>query len=264
MKKIKENKKVANELPEIKVKTVTDTVYRNIRFEDCLTLRVDKLSYLYEVTERLNLKKSKKYEVLSKKEISKEVEELSFHLKPVTVAELAAYRNDNISSFVLVKNGEFYWTKIPGDISFYSSKLLGGFHLCSESKKECSRLSAASDDLGGCAKVRSKATGIEKFPWITSGYETFGTSNDSFFVACCEHYKTCPEKATMSVEARNRAKLALAQFVWDDVESMEEVRRRFASAGIPSKSSLVRLSEQKNRQRRYNHQKQRKDGLSLI
>lgn len=254
MKKIKENKKVAKELPEIKVTIVPDTVYRNIRFEG-LTLHVSKFSYLYEVTEKLNLKKAKKYEIISKKEVSKEVEDLSFTLKPVTVAELAAYRNDDIPSFVLVENGEFYWSKIPGDISFYNSKLLGGIHLCSESKHECSRLSAASDELGGCAKVRNKATGIEKYPWITSGYETFGTSNDSLFVGSCSHYEVCIQKPPMSVEARNRAKLALAQYVWDDVNSMEEVRRRFASSGIPAKSSLVRLSEEKNKYRRVNHKR---------
>ena len=250
---MKENKKV-KELPEFKVSSIPDTVYKNIRFEG-LTLLVSKFSYLYEVKEKLNLKKAKKYEIISKKEISKKVETLSFTLKPVTVTELAVYRNDDIPSFVLVTNGDFYWTKIPEDISFYNSALLGGTHLCSESKKECSRLSAASDDLGGCAKVRNKATGIEKFPWITSGYETFGTSNDTFFVACCEHYEKCIEKSSMSVEARNRAKLALAQYVWDDVNSMEEVRRRFASSGIPAKSSLVRLSEEKNKCRRVNHKR---------
>ena len=40
-----------------------------------------------------------------------------------------------------------------------------------------------------CEKVWNLARYIEKYPWITKGYETFNTSVDTFFVAECLHYE---------------------------------------------------------------------------
>ena len=53
----------------------------------------------------------------------------------------------------------------------------------------CQRLTAASDKNGGCGKVRAYSRCIERFDWITLGYETFNTANnDVFFVGECMNY----------------------------------------------------------------------------
>ena len=217
---------------EISTKTKTsienETVYTNIRLEDS-KLKTSVVTYCYEITKSYNPKKATKYEISSKKEISKKVEDLIFNLVPISANKLADYRRDKIPSFVLSKSGKFFWTKIPKDISLYSSKLLGA-HKCSEAKHECRRLSAASDELGGCAKVRNHATGIENYPWIVLGYETFATANDSFVVVDCKHYELCSPKKMVSAEKRMRAKLGIYQYVWEDVNSIEEGRRKYSSS----------------------------------
>ena len=126
--------------------------------------------------------KSEKKEIISQKR---------FQLKEVSVEELRLIRKARIPSFVLKENIdgiEHYWfAKIDAELSFLSANILGR-HQCSLAPNCCDRLSPASDEDGGCAKVRHMARFIELYPWITHGYETFNTKCDTFMVATCEHY----------------------------------------------------------------------------
>lgn len=112
---------------------------------------------------------------------------MCFPLIEVTPEMLADYRKKGISSFVLKVEGKLFYSAIPNNISFVSSTILGS-HKCAIAGHECHRLSTASDEEGGCEKVRNCSNYIERYPWITTGYETFNTKHDSFVVVNCLHY----------------------------------------------------------------------------
>lgn len=179
----------------------------------------------YRIKRELHPESGIPYKILSKKKIRTETKSSEFSFNKVTAKEVESYRESGVPCFLLKVEGELSLAIIPDSINFTASNMLGE-HLCSAAKRECSRLSAASDENGGCAKVREYASCIEKYPWITSGYETFNTKHDSFIVAKCLHYKKCPPRPKLSAREISRLKLGLAQYVWDDVNSLAEVQAR--------------------------------------
>lgn len=212
---------------EKKLATTTEkrTVIRNLSLDGTKTLRAEKFITTFQVTRQLNRRTGKPIKVVSKQQVSVVVEHLSFDLVEVDTDTLAEYRRSKIPSFVLKVDGKFYYSEIPNNISFVSSTILGT-HKCAIAGMECHRLSAASDENGGCAKVRAYSSCIEKYSFIQTGYETFNTNHDSFIVVCCSHYEVCPPRPKKSTLEIARVKLGLAQFVWDDVETLTEVERR--------------------------------------
>ena len=126
-----------------------------------------------------------------KRETKEKISSREFFLKEISIQELKSLRKTKIPSFVLKENiggVEHYWhAKVPYNLNFTSSNLIGT-HQCSPSNTCCARLSAASDEAGGCSKVRHMARFIELYPWIPFGYETFNTKNNTFMVAKCEHF----------------------------------------------------------------------------
>ena len=108
-------------------------------------------------------------------------------LREITSEEVKKYRQEGIPSFILKTGDSIYYTKIPKDISLTGLSLIKR-NKCAQLWKECRRFSAASDEKGGCAKVRNCSRGIENFSWIT-GIETFNTKMDAFVVLECEHYE---------------------------------------------------------------------------
>lgn len=105
---------------------------------------------------------------------------------------LSKFRSTTLPSFVLKDGEKLYFAIIPDNISFlsvenmFSEKSLNN-HKCSSGNYCCLRLSAYCDEKGGCAKVRGHATGIERYPFITCGYETFNTRRNCFVVANCNN-----------------------------------------------------------------------------
>lgn len=216
---------IATTPTEYKVTKETTSVVRNIVLEGVKTLKAEKFTTTFEVKRELHPKTGQPYKVVSKDQIDEVVEPMTFDLIEVTAKELASYRKNGISSFVLKVDGKLYYTSIPDNISFVSSTILGA-HRCAVAGHECNRLSAASDELGGCAKVRDRSQCIERYSWISTGYETFNTKHDSFVVVCCSHYEKCPPRKKLSAAELNNKRLGLAQFVWDDVKTREKVKKR--------------------------------------
>lgn len=173
-------------------KEVTEVV-KNIVLEGTKTLRAVRLTITFEVVREIRPKDNQPFKVISKKKIDEKVEPLNFPLIEVSSEALADYRKKGIPSFVLKTDGKLYYSAIPDNISFVSSTILGA-HQCAIAGKECRRLSAASDEDGGCEKVRNYSKYIERYSWITTGYETFNTKQDSFVVAKCLNYKKCPHR----------------------------------------------------------------------
>ncbi len=223
------NKNATTPKAEKKFKTTTEVTKttKNIVLEGVETLRAEIFTTTFEVISELHPKTNQPFKVVSKKQIDEKVEPLSFPLIEVSPEALADYRKKGVSSFVLKVDGKLYYSAIPDNISFMSSAILGA-HQCAVAGHECHRLSAASDEEGGCEKVRNRSNYIERYPWITTGYETFNTKHDSFIVVNCLHYEKCPPRKYRTTAKINEARLSLAQFVWDDVNSLAEVRARKA------------------------------------
>lgn len=173
------------------------TVLKNIVLEGVDILHADNVITTFEVTRELHPKTIPPFKVVSKKKVDEIVEPVCIHLVEVTSEELAGYRNSGISSFVLKVDGKLYYSEIPANLNFGDTTILGA-HKCAVIGHECHRLSAASDDQGGCAKIRNDSSFIEKYPWITTGYETFNTKHDSFVVVNCLHYEKYPRRKKLS------------------------------------------------------------------
>jgi len=173
-------------------------------------LRVERVISTFEMISESNSDGSHS-RAATKQLIEEKVENLEFALTEITTEELKEYRINKVPSFLLKVDGKLYYSKMPEDINLFSCNLLGD-HLCSHGNVTCKRLSAASDQDGGCAKVRSRSTKIEKYPWITTGYETFNTEHDSFIVIHCKHYKECPSREPINVSETNRIHLETPNF----------------------------------------------------
>lgn len=224
-----ENKKI---LKEFKIVRKVITTFVNFVLDGVKSLSIDKVTTTYDIKYEVKTIYDADGSIISvqkdpvnKTVVEEVVDNLFYELKQTNAEELKKYREKKLACFVLKKDGVVYYTRILRRINFMASGLLGA-HICGLSGRECHRLSAAPDELGGCAKVRNHATYIERYPWIGTGYETFGTKNDSFVVVQCSHYKQCPPRPQKTLSEINKARLGLAQFVWDDVETIKDLNER--------------------------------------
>lgn len=189
------------------------------------TLCITKISSTYRVIYKLHHKTGLPTQAISKELISENKEPHHFPLREISAKEISKYRKSEVPSFVLKIGSKLYYTEIP-NISFIGVNLLG-LHKCALSGMECRRLSAASDEEGGCAKVRNLSCNIERYPWIEEGFETFNTKQNAFCVTKCSHYEQCPpKKRTYSRAEIQEMRLGLAQYLWDDVESLSDLSEK--------------------------------------
>ena len=153
----------------------------------------------------------------------KKVKEI--HFEEITSSEIEEKRSSGIPGFIVKDNGNYYYAQIPQGMKFTGNVL--GQHMCvPTSDCVCARLSAKPDEEGGCAKVRDRISHIEKYDWITQGYETFNTNQDCLIVKECSHYTPNAPRVHYTPKELEALKIGIAQFVWDDVTSMAEVRER--------------------------------------
>ena len=158
------------------------------------TLFITKISSTYRVIYKLHHKTGLPTQAISKELISENKEPHHFPLREISAKEISKYRKSEVPSFVLKIGSKLYYTEIP-NISFIGVNLLG-LHKCALSGMECRRLSAASDEEGGCAKVRNLSCNIERYPWTYSRAEI------------------------------QEMRLGLAQYLWDDVESLSDLSEK--------------------------------------
>lgn len=169
------------------------------------------------------------------------VSENEYPLREISVEEIIELRKTTIPSFVLKKNGHFYYTRIHKNMKFTNNMVLGA-HLCGG----CQHCSAAPDEKGGCPKVRNldfsafrvskknfdaavmASKRIEKYDFILEGFESFNTSQESFVVTRCTNFESDEVRPPLSLDETNRRKLAVAQFVWPDVMTIGQMKRRYS------------------------------------
>ena len=155
------------------------------------------------------------------------------NLVEISRSQLAIYRRGDVPGVVVKVGNNLYYAELDDTVEYHLpfEPLRVQLHKCYRS---CSRLSAASDEKGGCAKVRALAQGIENYPWITYGYETINTFHIEFFVLECEHYEKCkPPKKILSHQELRSTYLELAMFIWDDVYTYDQAKRRAHRKNIP-------------------------------
>ncbi len=143
----------------------------------------------------------------------------SYHFRKVSIEELTSLRAGKKPGFVLKEYRDYYYTEIPENLRFFSENIIGK-HMCGE---ECVHLSALPDSAGGCAKVRNHSRFIEKFDFITKGYESFNTEADCFVVIACSNYEHCKRRKQRSALEIQNDKLALGQFYSDSVVTYADV-----------------------------------------
>ena len=206
-----------------------ESLYRDVRREGLL-IKATEVTSTYTIRNEV-------YDgtCVVKKQVSKWVSDeeermVEYPLREISKEEIPGLWKAKVPSFLLKKDGKFYHGEIPKEMTFLSSNVIDVPHQCAGGQQGvcCARLEA-SPDPKGCAKVRARSVHIERYAWITYGYETFGTNHTSFVVGACEHYKKCPPKKQLPAAEVNRRRLALASFFFDDVESMNDVRRKIAS-----------------------------------
>lgn len=164
------------------------TKISNISLSNNCLLLVKKISY-FDTVREVNTITGKVYAtIFSKTKIRDVIQTRSIPLNETTPEELSIIRCTNTPTFVLKRNGKLYSASVPYALNLFPYKLLGN-HKCSYQMHTCKRLSATSDEDGGCAKVREMSHCIERYPWILSGYESFNTIHDIFIVDNCEHYE---------------------------------------------------------------------------
>lgn len=130
--------------------------------------------------------------------------EQNFPLKEISEDEIIEHRLSDVPGFILKKGDKLYYSEIPNN-SRLSNNEITEIHLCSSLSKTCKHLSAALECDGGCQKVRDisidsypkerldyfskliSAKRIEKYPFVTYGYETFNTVHNCLVVMECKN-----------------------------------------------------------------------------
>ncbi len=216
--------------------SVEDVTYENSKVTQEVTLDFEKMALIvrslvteYEVIKKIN-PKTRKLKLVGKRQISCHPVKENISLVPVTVSDIRKLRTTNRPTFILKQYRKYFYAEVPADLNLLTSKILGS-HKCALFGKECTHLSPAPDVDGGCAKVREKSTGIEKYPWILEGYESFNMEHDVFSVVTCEHYEKVPKRAyrKMTPLESRQAQQGLAQYLWEGI-SIEDVRKKLTIA----------------------------------
>ena len=155
-----------------------------------------------------------------------------YKLYPVTIEELKEIRKYPDPIFILKDGDNFYYAIIDSKLHLAKYNIFGKDyeHICAPSNgKLCKRFSPMPESKGGCSKVWNKPEIIERYPFIKLGYETINTDNNILCVCQCDNYIKPPEepaKKKVSKEQLIQAKITLAQYIWPDVETLNDIREK--------------------------------------
>ena len=160
--------------------------------------------------------------LVSRKLISSKKEIVStYPMRSIKHEEISDLRKSKKAGLLVKAAGEYFYAEIMPDLKF-ASEVIMGEHKCSD----CKRMSPHTDEKGGCAKVRNyRCNHIEKYDFITEGYETFNTDQNCLVVVECNNVEENDSFKVASKSQKEEAKLCLAQFLWPDARSLEDVRQ---------------------------------------
>jgi hypothetical protein len=109
----------------------------------------------------------------------------TYTVTEITTEELSVYRKKKIPSLVVKTNGKLLYTRINPQYPITFTPC----HMCNDTSHDCCHLIALDPADGGCNKVIEHSRYIERFDFITEGYETFNTVKDAFIVIKCNNYQ---------------------------------------------------------------------------
>lgn len=162
---------------------------RRIALEGTRLLKEYEITAIVEIVKEIDSLTNLPCKIVSKKIIHQDVELVDyFPLSEVTPEQIAKYRRKFIPSFVLKLDGKFFHTQIPEILNFRYSSILG-----SNQCAKCKSYFSIRDKNISCERAKNEYNYIEKYPWITTGYETFYTYHDTFVVINCSN---CIEHTT--------------------------------------------------------------------
>lgn len=139
------------------------------------------------------------------------IKELNFPLSLSSQDEIFSARLSTAPGFILKVENLLYYSQIPYNLNL---KAVSFSHLCAINNSECSHLIATPSILGGCPKVQDRfiefydkndsyssyidtledSKRIEKYDFISLGFETFNTISNTFCVIKCNNYEKCVQK----------------------------------------------------------------------
>ena len=125
---------------------------------------------------------------LQKMNLERITEKIDIPLKEISVKEIKALRKSTKCIFLYKNNGKYYYTEMPTRLHIWELDV--GEHQCASANNDCKRLSAKSDEEGGCKKVRDHKLELENFPFIKRGYQVFNTQDNCFVVLDCANHET--------------------------------------------------------------------------
>lgn len=146
-----------------------------------------------ERTEKVyNVDENGKEHFSHKNGVTRKNEMVEFPLTEVSVDAIQELRDSGNPVFLYKENNKLYYTELPAKIHY--DVLLAGEHQCASATSDCRRLSAETDERGGCKKVRDRHLKLENYPFIKKGYQVFNTSNNCLVVLECKNFEETPSK----------------------------------------------------------------------
>lgn len=161
-----------------------------------------------------------------------------YPLKEATEQELINLQVKRVPIFKLKRREKLYYAVIPKKMRLITPHMVLK-HKCGGDLKLCSKFSAASDEDGGCAKIRDlvpkahiekkcsfeeavvASKRIEKYDHILFGYETCNTAYDVLVVLVCSNFEEYKRKPiTKNVDD---IKLSLAEIWHGPIANWDEL-----------------------------------------
>ena len=143
-------------------------------------------------------------------------------LIPISVRNVRRLRKTMTPYFILKIENKYFYAKINEDLTFYSKGSRIFDHMCNA---DCARMYARGEEEGGCSKIRDIDDRIEYYDWIRLGFETINTKITTFVVGQCDHYQKAKPRKKYTPAEKKIAKISLAQFMYEDIETLEDINR---------------------------------------
>ena len=164
----------------------------------------------------------------------------SYPFTEVSRKELIQLRLGKRPGCVYKKYGKLYYAAIPKKLTFVGKTIAIGKHLCgvncSMVCKGCPRtsdLTVSYQEKNGkkFAQAVLDSWRIEKYPFVSEGFEAFNMSgtSDAFIVMECTNYREREKKTIPHRNSPRKLILDLANFVWPDFDGdLKELRKRIS------------------------------------
>ena len=190
----------------------TITSYKNFRFSrlpnsDNYTLNFDAVDTEYVV--------SKSSYGITKTPIASNTQGYSIELNKIMPNDIPTLRKSGKPVFICKELNQYWYCELPSRSLIISATKFGVEHKCALMDHECNRLSAASDEDGGCLKVRNRVLNLARYPFVTRGFQTYNLVEDCCVIVECCNYTHCARRSDLTSKEKNLLKKFLFDYYTD-------------------------------------------------